>query len=124
MSVLACLAYGSSDHTLIEYKTLSFRLCTCGLVKRVQAPGGPVQRGRGVRPDVGDVSIEVEARAKAGVVGSLDTAVWQVGLPALADKKCASAMVTITLQQLRASWFSNFAIDSHCMVLLKHCFLF
>jgi len=23
-----------------------------------------------------------------------------------------------------ASWFSNFAVDSHCIVLLKHCFLF
>jgi hypothetical protein len=77
-----------------------------------------------VRPDAGDISVEVKARAKASVVGSLNAAIWQEGLPALADKKCASAMVIITLQQLRALWFSNFAVNSHYMVLLKHYFLF
>ena len=77
-----------------------------------------------MRPNVGDVSVEVEVGAGAGVMVSVDAAVWKEGLLALADEKHASTMVMITPQQLRALWFSNFAVDSHCMVLLKHCFLF
>ena len=80
-------------------------------------------RGRGARPNAGDVSIEVEVGAGAGVVVSVDAAVWKEGLLALADEKHASTMVMITPWQLRALWFSNFAVDSRCIV-LKHCFLF
>jgi hypothetical protein len=48
--VLACPAYGTSDHTFAGHKTSSFGPHACELVERVQAPEGQgheAQCGRG-----------------------------------------------------------------------------
>jgi hypothetical protein len=54
--VLACLAYGTSDHTFVGHKMLSFGPHACGLVERVQALEGrgheaQCRRGRCYRQD-------------------------------------------------------------------------